>query len=343
MKRDLVRLISFILITVAFLVADFSKAARLKDLTNIRGVRENQLIGYGIVVGLNGTGDSKAEFTSKSMLRMLESVGMKIESKDISSKNVAAVIVTGTLPPFARSGNKIDIVVNSIGDATSLEGGVLVQTPLRAANQQVYAVAQGTVMVGGAVGGKIHGTSGRMLGGAIVERDLEIEVANKKMFRLTLNQPDFTTAARISKTINEDLGGKYANATDSSTIDVVVPARYEGNAVEFIAIIESLEISPDQRARVVINEKTGTVVIGNHVRVHKVALSHGSISLSVGGAAREKSKDQKQDRVFELDGESSVGDLVKALNGIGVTPKDLISILQSIKAAGAIQADVEIL
>lgn len=343
MRRELISSITFIVVVAACLLAELATAARLKDLTNIRGVRENQLIGYGIVVGLNGTGDSKSEFTSKSMARMLESVGMKLENKEVASKNVAAVIVTGTLPPFARSGNKIDIVVNSIGDATNLEGGVLVQTPLRAANQQVYAVAQGTILVGGAVGGKTHGTSGRMPGGAMVERDVEIEIANKKMFRLTLNQPDFTTAARVSKTINEDLGGKYASATDSSTIDVVVPARYEGNSVEFIALIEALEISPDLRAKIVINEKTGTVVVGSQVRVHKIAISHGSISLSVGGASKEKSKDQKQDRIFELDGESSVGDLVKALNGIGVTPKDLISILQSIKASGAIQADVEIL
>jgi flagellar P-ring protein precursor FlgI len=319
----------------------------LKDLSSIKGVRENQLVGYGLVVGLKGTGDGKSEFTNKSMIRMLESVGMKIDSKEVTSKNVAAVIVTATLPPFARSGNRIDITVNSIGDAGSLEGGTLVQTPLRAANQQVYAVGQGTVLLGSGEGGKNHPTVGRIPTGAIIERDIDSEFTDKKMFRLALHNPDFTTAARVVQSINTDLGGKYASAKDSGTVDVVVPFRYEGNVVELLALIESLEIEPDSQARVVINEKTGTVVIGDHVRVSKVAISHGNLSVQVGsgkpsgGAGR--AGEQAAERVAMVEGETNVGDLVKALNSLGVSPKDLITILQNIKAAGALHGDLDIL
>jgi len=318
--------------------------SRIKDLTNIRGVRENQLIGYGLIVGLNGTGDGKSEYTSKSLTRLLDSVGMKVEDKDIASKNVAAVVVTATLPAFARSGNKLDVTINSIGDASSLEGGTLLQTPLRAANQQVYAVAQGAVLMGKGDGAtKGHPTVARLPNGAIIERDIEAEFAERKMVRLTLHNPDFTTAARMAKVVNMDLGGKYAVAKDSATVDVIVPFRYEGNAVEFLATIESLEVVPDLRARLVVNEKTGTVIIGEKVRVSQVAISHGNLSLSVGDTGKPKSKDQKGDRLMLLEGQVSVGELVKAMNGLGVSPKDLITILQNIKAAGALHGDLEIL
>jgi flagellar P-ring protein FlgI len=324
-----------------------ANAARIKDIANVRGVRENQLIGYGLVVGLNGTGDGKAEFTSKSLARMLDSIGMKLESKELSSKNVAAVLVTASLPAFARSGNKLDVTVNSIGEASSLEGGVLVQTPLRAANQQVYAVAQGPILVGAGDGGgqaggggKAHLTVARVPNGAIIERDLDVDFASQKMFRLTLHTPDFTTAARVAKTINLDLGGKYAAAKDSGTIDVIVPFSYEGNAVELMAGIETLEVNPDRRAKVVVNEKTGTVVIGDGVRVSKVAISHGTLSLKVGG---ENKKDKQGDKVALVEAETSIGELVKAMNSLGVSPKDLITILQNIKAAGALQGELEIL
>lgn len=335
-------------ITVLLLaIALRANAARIKDIANVRGVRENQLIGYGLVVGLNGTGDGKAEFTSKSLGRMLDSIGLKLDSKELGSKNVAAVLVTATLPAFARAGNKLDITVNSIGEASSLEGGVLVQTPLRAANQQVYAVAQGSILVGGgdtqSMGGgsnKVHATVGRVPNGAIIERDLDVDFASQKMFRLTLHSPDFTTAARVAKTINLDLGGKYAAAKDSGTVDVIVPFSYEGNAVELMASIETLDVSPDRKAKVVVNEKTGTVVMGEGVRVSKVAISHGSLSLKVGGEAK---KDKPGDRVAVIDGETSIGELVKAMNSLGVSPKDLITILQNIKAAGALQGELDIL
>ncbi len=320
-----------------------ANAARLKDIANVRGVRENQLIGYGLVVGLKGTGDGKSEFTNKSFIRMLDQVGIKLDSQDIASKNVAAVLVTASLPPFARSGNKIDITVNSIGDSASLEGGILVQTPLRAANQAVYAVAQGPMLVGaGDAQGKTHPTVARIPNGAIIEKDLDVDFASQKLFRLTLHNPDFTTAARAAKTINSDLGGKYAAAKDSATVDVIVPFSYEGNAVELMANIESLEVFPDRRAKVVVNERTGTVVIGEGVRVSKVAISHGNLTLKV-GAGDGKTKDQKGDKIALLDGEANIGDLVKAMNLLGVSPKDLITILQNIKAAGALQGDLEIL
>lgn len=340
----------FVLILSSAFVSWNAQASRLKDIASIKGVRENQLVGYGLVVGLKGTGDGKAEYTTKSMIRMLESVGMKIDSKDVTSKNVAAVIITATLPPFARSGNRIDITVNSIGDAASLEGGTLVQTPLRAANQQVYAVAQGTVLLGSGEGGKNHPTVGRVPSGAIIERDLDVAFTDKKMFRLALHNPDFTTAARVVQTINTDLGGKYASAKDSGTVDVVVPFRYEGNVVELLALIEGLQVEPDTQARVVINEKTGTVVIGDRVRVSKVAISHGNLSVQVGGgkaaAAAVRgpaSAGGGGERVALVEGETNVGDLVKALNSMGVSPKDLITILQNIKAAGAMHGDLDIL
>lgn len=318
-----------------------SHAARVKDIANVRGVRDNQLIGYGIVVGLKGTGDSKNEFTNKSVARMLDKLGIKLEDKEVASKNVAAVIVTANLPPFARSGNKIDLTVSSIGDASSLAGGTLLQTPLRAADQQVYAVAQGSLLIGG--GADAFPTVGRLPNGAIIERDVAEDFTSRKMFRLTLHNPDFTTAARLAKRINLDLSGKYATAKDAGTVDIVVPFSYEGRAVELLASIETLDVTPDARARVIVNEKTGTVVIGESVRISRIAIAHGDLTVRVDGTAKGKSKDQGGDKVAVLDTGTSVGDLVKAMNSLGVSPKDLITILQNIKAAGALQGELEIL
>lgn len=329
----------FINVIIFIIAASLSaKAARLKDIANIRGVRGNQLVGYGIVVGLNGTGDSKSEYTNKSIERMLDKLGMKVAGKDVSSKNVAAVIITATLPPFARSGNKIDITVNTIGDATSLKGGTLVQTPLRAADSQIYAVAQGPVLVGFSSSG-VHEAVARIPNGAMIERDMGGDFASRKMFRMTLHNPDFTTAARVAKKINIDLAGKYASAVDAATIDLVAPPSFEGKGVELLAMIESLEISPDTNAKVVVNEKTGTVVVGHDVLISPVAITHGELSLRVGGTKQKADGD----RIIEIKDTANVGDLVKAMNGLGVSPKDLITILQSIKAAGALQGEIEIL
>ena len=331
-------LLGFAALLSIFFVLPKAEAARIKDIANVRGVRDNQLIGYGVVVGLKGTGDSKAEFTNKSILRMLDKLGMKVEDKEVASKNVAAVIITASLPPFARAGNKIDITVNSIGDATSLAGGTLIQSPLRAADQNTYAVAQGSLLIG--TGADSHSTAGRIPNGAIIERDVAEDFTSRKMFRLTLHNPDFTTAARLSKRINMDLSGKYATAKDAGTVDIIVPFSYEGRAVELLATIEALEVTPDSRARVLVNEKTGTVVIGDTVRISRVAISHGDLTVKVAGS-NTKSKDG--DRVAVFDSGTSVGDLVKSLNQLGVAPRDLITVLQNIKAAGALQGELEIL
>ena len=270
---------------------------------------------------------------------------MKVEGKDVASKNVAAVLLTATLPPFARAGNKLDITVSSVGDSSSLAGGTLIQSPLRAADQQVYAVAQGSVLVG--TGTDIQPTVGRMPNGAIIERDIGEDFTSRKMFRLTLHNPDFTTAARLAKRIDMDLAGKYATAKDAGTVDVIVPFSYEGRAVELLAAIETLDVTPDMKARVVINEKTGTVVIGDNVRISRVALSHGDLTLKIGADAAAasvgKGKGPAGDKVGVLENATNVGDLVRGLNAFGVSPKDLITILQNIKAAGALQGELEVL
>jgi flagellar P-ring protein FlgI len=330
----------FVTLFALVMASTASYAARLKDIASIRGVRSNQLVGYGMVVGLNGTGDSKSEFTNKSIERMLDRLGVKVSGKDISTKSVAAVIVTAELPAFARAGNKVDLTVSTLGDASSLKGGTLVQTPIRAADQQVYVVGQGSLLVGYS-GTGVHETVARLPNGGMIERDIGQEFSNRKMFRMTLHNPDFTTAARVVKMINKELAGKYATALDAGTIDVVSPAAYEGKGVELLAAIESLEVNPDQAAVVVVNERTGTVVIGHGVRISRVAISHGDLTVKVGGDASSSKKDGEHIMVMEES--ANVGDIVKAMNKLGVTPKDLITILQSIKAAGALHGELEIL
>lgn len=325
---------------LTFCLVESVFAARLKDIASIRGVRENQLIGYGVVVGLKGTGDGKSEFTAKSLGRMLDKLGIKLENQRVESKNAAAVIVTAQLPAFAKAGNPVDITVSALGDSTSLEGGILLQTPLRAANEQVYAVAQGAVSLGG--GGKdVFPTVGRIPNGAMIERDIATDFSTRKMFRLTLHNPDFLTAARVALTINRELGGQYASARDAGTIDLMTPYSYEGRGVELLATVESVRVQPDQKARVVINERTGTVVIGENVKISKVAISHGNISVKV--SSGEDKKNLNESRVHLLEQGAHVGELVQALNKLGVTPKDLISILQSMKAAGALHGELDLL
>lgn len=316
---------------------EVAQAARLKDIASIRGVRENQLIGYGIVVGLKGTGDGKNEYMSKSVVRMFDKLGMKLDSPEFGSKNVAAVILTATMPAFGKAGNPLDITVSAIGDASSLAGGTLLQAPLRAANDQVYAVAQGAIIIGGD-GKDSHTTSGRIPNGAIIERDMSADFSSRKMYRLNLINPDFTTAARTVLTINKELGGHYATAKDSGTVDIITPFAYENRGVELLATIESIEINPDMKARVIVNEKTGTIVIGDKVKISRVAISHGALSVKVGDG-----KKGGGEKVAVLESGVSVGDLVQALNKLGVTPKDLITILQSIKTAGALHGELEVL
>ena len=330
------KLVLILLLSLGSLVAE---AARLKDIASIRGVRENQLIGYGIVVGLKGTGDGKSEFTSKSLGRMLDKLGIKLDNQSVESKNAAAVIVTANLPAFGKAGNPMDITVSALGDAQSLEGGVLLQTPLRAANEQVYAVAQGSISIG-SNGKEAFTTVGRVPNGAIIERDASSDFASRKMFRLTLHNPDFITAARSILTINKELGGQYASAKDGGTIDIVTPVSYEGRGVELLATIEAIEINPDTKAKVVINERTGTVIIGEKVKVSRIAIAHGNLSVKV---MTKDSKTPVEEKVAIIDSGVSVGDLVQALNKLGISPKDLITLLQSIKAAGALHGELEIL
>lgn len=320
-------------------------AARLKDVAEIKGVRENILIGYGIVVGLKGSGDSSADVTSQSLGRLFGKLGLDVKNgAGIKSKNAAAVIVTAKLPAFARAGNKIDVTVSSIGDATSLEGGTLLVTPLQAGDQNIYAVAQGAVSIGSIADGttKNFPTVGRVVTGASVEKDIDTNFSQKRSVRMTLHSPDFTTAARLAVLVNGELGGKYATARDSATIDMVIPFNYEGNSVEFMAAIENINVNVDTKAKVVLNERTGTVVMGDKITITPVAIAHGDLSIQVGGTGPSAAAG-KGGRVAELKSGSSVSDLVKALNTLGVQPKDLTSIFQTLKSMGALQAELEIL
>ncbi len=352
-KKDVVvrygqqSLIFIALLSACVLFPSLGNAARLKDVATVKGVRENILIGYGIVVGLKGTGDSSADVTGQSLARLFSKLGLDVQGA-IKSKNAAAVIVTAKLPPFARVGNRIDITVSSIGDATSLEGGVLLVTPLRAGDQNVYAVSQGPVSIGAVNDGstKNFPTVGRVVAGATIEKDLDTNFANKKNFRLALHNPDFTTAARISALINGELGGKFANARDSGTIDVVVPFNYEGNTVELLATLENINVNVDMQAKVVLNERTGTVVMGEKISISPVAIAHGDLTIEVssvapaGGAAGGKTR---PGHVSELRAGANVSDLVKALNALGVQPKDLTAIFQTLRETGALQAELEIM
>ncbi len=357
------------------------QAARLKDVVKIKGVRENQIIGYGLVVGLKGTGDSKKEYTGKSMTQMLRQMGVDIKAEETESKNVAAVVVTATLPPFSRVGSQVDVTVSSIGDAKSLTGGTLLMTPLRGGDKAVYAVAQGPVMVGGfAEGGggasatKNHPTAGLITNGAIIEREVDIDFSNRNAIRLALNNPDFTTSARIAKTINAELGGVYARARDSATIDVMVPYDFDGGVVDMVAQLERLPVESDNRAHVVINEKTGTVVVGDAVRISTVAIAHGNLTLEisstetttergpaqsaagtittpekVGEMVKETVKQttiqigESGDKLISVPEGVTLGEVVRGLNALGVKPRDLISILQALKAQGALQAEITVL
>lgn len=331
-------LAAFLFLTALTPIAE---AAKLKELVKVKGVRENLLIGYGLVVGLKGTGDSSIDVTGKSLVRMFQNMGL--ESKDeVKSKNVASVVVTAKLPPFARAGQNLDIDISSVGDASSLEGGTLLITPLRAGDQQVYAVAQGTVSLGAIANGAglTFQTAGRIPGGAIVEREVAGEFANKRALRLHLQQPDFTTIARITQVINTELAGKYATAADSNTIDLIVPFSFSGNAVELMAVLENLTVNVDSRAKVVINERTGTVVAGADVRIKPVALAHGDLSIQVDGEKKAKKGEGK--KFVEIPRTTSVSDLVSALNAIGVEPKDLTAIFQALKKAEALEGELEV-
>ncbi len=350
-----------------------ASVSRIKDVVSIKGVRENMLIGYGLVVGLKGTGDSKKEYTGASMAQMMKQLGVDIKSEWLESKNVAAVVVTATLKPFARAGAKIDVTVNSVGDAKTLQGGTLLLTPLRGGDKNVYAVAQGPLSIGGfSEGGggsssaKNHPTAGIIPNGALVEREVNVDFSNRNAIRMALHNPDFTTAARLARIINKELGGIYARSRDSATIDVIVPYDLDGGVVDLIATIERLPIEIDSAAKVVINERTGTLVVGEEVRISTVAIAHGNLTLEIKESQNTKTdpaptadnpdaKETKSvnettvkvgeqgDKLIPVKRGATLGEVVRGLNTLGVSPRDLISILQALKAQGALQAELEIL
>jgi flagellar P-ring protein precursor FlgI len=367
-----IRFFTILLAAVAIVIgaAPSARAARVKDIANFKGVRQNQLVGYGLVVGLEGTGDGKKSiFTQQSLAAMLQKMGITVKIEDIDVQNVAAVMVTAELPPFARIGSNLDVLVSSIGDAKTLQGGTLLLTPLKAADGKVYAVAQGPVSTGGFVSGGTSGsrvqknfpTVARVAGGASVEREIPLDFADKQSLTLALHNPDFTTASRVARAINSALALQVAETRDAGTIQVRVPDGYAGNTVEMVTLIENLTVTPDTISKVVINERTGTVIVGENVRISTVAIAHGNLSVQIqetptvsqplpfsGGQTQvvPRSGIQVQEGnapLFLMEGGVSIGELIKALNALGVSPRDLIAIFQALKAAGALQAELEIM
>lgn len=374
MTRDrLLRKIAIaLLLSLVFLAAMLPGAAqamRVKDLATIEGVRNNQLVGYGLVVGLNGSGDSAGtQFTVQSLVNMLERLGVTVNRSQVKVNNVAAVMVTAELPPFARAGSAIDVQVSSLGDAKSLAGGTLLMTPLTAPDGQVYAVAQGPLLVGGlAFGGKAakvqsnHPTVGRIPGGALIEREAAFSLAGQDSLNYRLKSVDFTTVARMSEAIDRRFGAGTATAVDGGTLQVVVPEAFRRQTVAFIAAVEGLEVTPDAAARIVVNERTGTIVIGEDVRIATIAVSHGNLNLVITETPEVSQPAPFSDgetvvvprttiEVSEENGEIvvlnqgvSIGEVARALNAIGATPRDLIAIFQAIKAAGALHAELVVL
>lgn len=345
--------------------------SRIKDIADFEGVRDNQLIGYGLVVGLDGTGDNldKAIFTRESLIGMLERLGVNARDADLDTKNVAAVMVTAVLPPFARQGTRIDVQISALGNAKSLLGGTLLVTPLMGADGEVYAVAQGPVAVGGfSARGQAESitkgvpTSGRIANGAIVEREVDFRMASMRSVNVALRNPDLTTARRIADAINRVIGPGTAQSLDPGTVRVDLPASYPNNMVALLTEIEQLPVEPDQVARVVIDEQSGVIVMGDDVRISTVAIAQGNLTIRITETPQvsqpgpfadtgttavvprtEIEVDEEADRKLAvLPAGVSLQELVDGLNALGVGPRDMISILQAIKTAGALQADIEV-
>lgn len=364
--------ILFCFLATALLDQAASASTRLRDLASVEGVRENQLVGYGIVVGLNRTGDTLLTvFAAQTLTNTLQRMGVAVSPSAIQVRNTAGVMVTAELPPFGQPGTKIDVTVGAIGDATNLQGGLLVLTPLKGADGRVYAVAQGSVLTGGFVAGRggnsqtvNHPTAGRIPSGAIIEQ-APPTVEPQQNVRLQLHDADFTTAARVAQAINKSFvkDGNIADAKNSGVIEVAIPPDYRGRAVDFIARLEGIEVETDLPARIVINEKTGTVVLGTDVRIAPVSILHGNLSVEIqtsyavsqpnpfsGTGSQTVVVPQvnvgvKQDKARNvvLKEGASVDELVRALVAIGSTPRDIIAILQNLKAAGALSAEIEVL
>jgi flagellar P-ring protein precursor FlgI len=361
---------ALVFLLLAIVGSETADAARLKDIATIGGTRANPVIGYGLIVGLNGTGDTDTgtSFTMQSIMSMLQKFGVSVPQSKIKVKNAAAVMVTADLPSFAKKGWRMDVTVSSMGDASSLEGGTLLMTPLLAPNGDIYSVAQGPVLVGGfAASGqsgssvqKNHPTVGRIPNGGVIEKEIPF-VPPGDTVQVLLSRPDYATASRAAASVNAKMGEGVATARDGSEIRVRIPGNASNRVIEFLAGIGECEVTPDEAARVVVNERTGTVVIGQNVKITTVALAHGALNivirekpdvsqpppLSAGKTVVVPSTDVKvheeQKKVALMDPGATISDLVDALNKLGVTPRDLISILQALKEAGALQAELALM
>jgi len=375
-RNEALRKSALVALVVAFFIVIAGSAAnassRIKDIVDFEGVRDNMLVGYGLVVGLNNTGDTltTGHFTKQSLQSMLNRLGVKPTDAGLDSKNVAAVMVTASLPPFARQGSRIDVTVSALGDSQSLLGGTLLVTPLLGADGEVYAVAQGQLAVGGfqASGDaetvtKGVPTSARIASGAIIERELGFELSGMKSVKLTLRNPDFTTARRVAQAINAFLGTSAARPSDPTTIRLQVPSNYKDDVVNLLTDIEQLRIEPDQLARVVIDEQSGTIVMGENVRISTVAIAQGSLTIRITEAEQVSQPgpfaevgdtttvartdieiDEGEDnRLSVLPLGVTLQELVNGLNALGIGPRDMITILQAIKTAGALQAEIEVM
>lgn len=362
------------LLDVARAQADIARPmanmSRIKDLAEVEGVRQNQLVGYGLVVGLQGTGDSlnNSPFTRQSLTAMLERLGVNTRGANLRTANVAAVMVTANLPAFSTQGTRLDVTVSALGDSNSLEGGTLLVTPLMGADGEVYAVAQGSVAVAGfgfeGDAARIQRgvpTVGRISNGALIEREIEFSLAEKRQLRLALRNPDFTTARRIATAINDFIGDDAAAPSDPSTVHLRIPESYRGNMIELLTEIEQLRVEPDQPAKIVVDERSGIIVMGRDVRVSTVAVAQGNLTVTITEEPQVVQPLPLTDgetavvprtaiEVFGEDGQLAVvpegvtlRELVDGLNALGIGPRDLIAILQAIKAAGALQADIEVM
>ena len=370
--RKISRFLPVFFVLIIFDIKMLDAQTRIKDIVDFEGVRENMLIGYGLVVGLNGTGDtlSSSIFTRESLVGMLERLGVNARDDSLKTDNVAAVMVTATLPPFAKQGTRIDLSLSAIGDADSLLGGTLLVTPLVGADGEVYAVAQGPVAVGGVSAGgagaevsKGVPTNGRIASGAIIEREISFDLQGLDTLRISLRNPDFTTARRIAQAINSFVGGPIAQSRDSATVSLVVPDNYRGKMVALITDIEQLRVTPDISAKVVIDEQTGIIVMGENVRISTVAIAQGNLTIRITETPQVSQPlpfseegetvtvprtqieiDEDEDkRLSVLSNSVTLQELVDGLNALGIGPRDMISILQAIKAAGALQAEIELL
>ncbi|SDL36349.1 flagellar P-ring protein precursor FlgI [Maridesulfovibrio ferrireducens] len=361
---------TILLLFVIFMHAQPVEAVRLKDISSFSGVRDNALVGYGLVVGLSGTGDgSNSAFTITSMMNMLEKMGVQVDRSSIKPKNVAAVMVTAKMPVSAKPGAPLDVTISSIGDSKSLFGGVLLLTPLKGIDGNVYALAQGALTVGGfsatgeaATASKNVVTVARIPNGATIERSVSFTFNKQRKITINLGMSDFGTIMQVVKRINTAIGGKYATAVDASTVDLAIPDNFRGNMVPLMASLENLEISPDVKAKVVVDEKTGTVVLGRNVRLTKVAIAHGNLQVIIAEGAdvsqpgpfapegaqtvttpeTDLQVEEDNNRLMLVEG-ATLQELVDGLNAIGATPRDLISILRTMKVAGALHAELEVI